>query len=356
MSPWPAWSQLHEGAPRVPELTIAVLFGGRSSEREVSLVSGQAVLEALRTPAALRPRAVVGVEILPDGRWSLDGSASAPQALGSSLPPDSVFLIALHGGEGEGGSVQGFLETCGFAHTGESVAASALALDKVRSRDAVSAAGVRVASGLAVAPSRWKSEPKAVLQQVQALGPGPWFAKPSLGGSSVSMCRAQTPQELEEHFESANPLLPGEAWLIEQAVEGIEATQGLFASSEPGTAPEALPLVEIQPVREGWFDFQEKYGADGARETCPPEHLDAGVQERVRVAAQQAWQALGLQSYARLDFIVTPQGEPVFLEANTLPGFTARSLFPLAAKEAGWSYRDLCLELCLRAQAAVRTT
>ncbi len=352
MSPWPPWSRLRATEARVSELTIAVLFGGRSSERDVSLVSGQAVLKALPDPQGPQPRRVYSVEILTDGRWSVDGQPVWPHALAGHLPPETVFLIALHGGEGEGGSVQGFLETCGWAHTGESVAASALALDKVRARIAVAAHGVRIAPGVGVSPAQWRAQPTQVRSEIEALGPGPWFAKPSLGGSSVSMCRATTWTALADHFDTQTELLPGEVWLVEQSIPGLEATQGLFAHEDPSHAPHALPLVEIQPQAQGWFDFQQKYGDDGARETCPPEHLDAATQARVRQAAQRAWRALGLQVYARLDFMVPESGDPVFLEANTLPGFTPRSLFPLAAREAGWSYRDLCFELCLRAQAS----
>ena len=351
MSHGPAWSWLRRTPELAGELTIAVLYGGRSSEREVSLVSGSAVLEALRQTAGPQPKRVLDIEIQADGRWSIDGSPRWPQELNEHIPRGTVFLIALHGGEGEGGSIQGFLKTCGFAHTGESVAASSLALDKVRSRWAAQQAGIRVAPGTAFTSQAWRAERAAQLAAVGELGPGPWFAKPSLGGSSVSMCRASSLEALSHHLDQAPALDAGELWLVEQSIPGIEATQGLLASDDVHQ-PHALPVVEIRPQQEGWFDFQEKYSAHGAEETCPPATLSAPSQTAIRQCATRLWTALGLQSYARMDFIVPDDGPPVFLEANTLPGFTARSLFPLAAGVEGLSYRDLCLELCLRAQGS----
>ncbi|MCA9002635.1 MAG: hypothetical protein KDB61_11980, partial [Planctomycetes bacterium] len=239
-----------------------------------------------------------------------------------------------------------FLEVCGRAHTGTGVAASALCLDKIRSRQVFAQAGLRMAPGVALWPHEIQLDLQACMQRVLDLGPGPWFLKPSLGGSSVSMGRASTRAELEAYLQSLPALAPGEGLLAEQAIAGTEVTVGLLAG-EPGRAVR-LPVVEICPQTEGWFDYQEKYSAGGALEFCPPRSMDSKTQTRVQDAAERAWVAAGLSGYARLDFIVDESGQPVLLEANTLPGFTPRSLFPMAAKVAGLSFEALCVELCLR--------
>ncbi|MDF1729648.1 MAG: hypothetical protein P1U53_18065, partial [Sulfitobacter sp.] len=185
------------------------------------------------------------------------------------------------------------------------------------------------------------------LARIADMGPGPWFLKPSLGGSSVAMGHARNATDVLNYLRNVNDLLPGEGILVEQAVQGIEITVGML--STPQGSATCLPVVEIRPGGDGWFDYQEKYSEGGAQEFCPPKNLSKEAQVRAQAAASLAWTALGLTSYARLDFIVTATGDPVLLEANTLPGFTPRSLLPQAAAEDGLSFECLCVELCLRA-------
>lgn len=347
--PWPAWAKLGQQGmlETARSLNVAVLYGGTSSEREVCLVSGRAMLAALEGAGESSPSSVTGVEITPDGQWTVGGEPMAPTQAINALPADTVFMIGLHGGEGEGGPIQGFLQLAGRAHTGTGVAASALCLDKIRSRQVFAQSGLRIAPGLEIWPQQMGADVGAQVERILALGPGPWFLKPSLGGSSVSMGHARNKDELRAYLASLPDLLLGEGILVEQAVPGVEVTVGMLAGSEgPATC---LPVVEIQPRPGRWFDYEEKYSDGGAVEFCPPKNVSQADQLQVQEAARIAWDAVGLSGYARLDFILPEQGPPVLLEANTLPGFTPRSLFPMAAKVDGLSFESLCVELCLRA-------
>ncbi|MFT5199494.1 MAG: D-alanine-D-alanine ligase [Planctomycetota bacterium] len=346
---WPSWARLgrKELLAQARNMRIAVLYGGTSSEREVCLISGRAMIEALRQAGDCAPRSVVGIEIGKDGHWQVGPERLSPNQAIESLPTDTIFMIGLHGGEGEGGPIQGFLEISGRAHTGTGVAASALCLDKIRSRQVCARAGIRIAPGVELWPHEIKTDPQEPVQRILALGPGPWFLKPSLGGSSVSMGRAHNERELLEYLERLPALAPGEGLLVEQAIEGVEVTVGMLADEGRGSV--CLPVVEIQTRQGKWFDFEEKYSDGGALEFCPPKSLSTAQQEHVQAQAQKAWNALGLSGYARLDFIVPQEGAPVLLEANTLPGFTPRSLFPMAAAVSGLPFNELCVELCLRA-------
>ena len=347
--PWPAWAWLGHGDMQkvARDMRVAVIYGGTSSEREVCLVSGRAMVQALGQAGANAPRSVTGIEIGTDGLWAIGEQRLTPTQAIDALPAETVFMIGLHGGEGEGGPLQGFLQLANRAHTGTGVAASALCLDKIRSRQVFAQAGLRIAPGLEIWPHQLRGDLSVQVKRIVGLGTGPWFLKPSLGGSSVSMGCARNESELQQYLESVPALLPGEGLLVEQAVQGVEITVGLLAGSD-GRAT-CLPVVEIQPSPGGWFDYEEKYSDKGALEFCPAKSLSAEAQQRAQQAAQSAWNAVGLSGYARLDFIVPENGEPVLLEANTLPGFTPRSLFPMAAAVAGLPFNELCVELCLRA-------
>ncbi|MBL4769737.1 MAG: hypothetical protein JKY61_00985 [Planctomycetes bacterium] len=346
--PLPNWALLAEPCMRdhARDLRVAVLLGGTSSEREVCLVSGRAMLDALCAAGDLAPQSVIGIEIAQDGRWILEGETIDATRAIDRLHPETVFMLGLHGGDGEGGPMQGFLKLAGRAHTGTGLAASVFCMDKIRSRQVFVQAGLRVAPGVGLWPHEIRGDLNAQVQRVLALGPGPWFLKPSLGGSSVSMGHARNEQEIVQFLNALPELEPGEGILVEQAIKGVEVTVGLLAAG--AEAPTCLPVVEIQPSPGAWFDFKEKYSDSGALEWCPPKNLSPARQEQVQVAARKAWYAVGLSGYARLDFIVPAEGEPVFLEANTLPGFTPRSLFPMAAGVAGLPFNELCVELCLR--------
>jgi D-alanine-D-alanine ligase len=326
------------------EVLACVLYGGRSSEREVSLVSGKRMLEALCTPLAAHdrrgPLRALGVEVLPDGRWQVDRRALRIGEALQALDGVDVFVLALHGGEGEDGSLQGALRCAGRAFTGSSVAASAVAMDKVFAREVVAARGLRTAAGRLVARRELETDRARILHELAAWRGAGWVVKPRSGGSSIGCSVVRSPDDLADALAAA--LAFDEDALVEERIEGIEATSSVLVS--PNEGPLALPIVEIRPRAGRFFDYQEKYAADGALELCPPESIAPETCERIGRLALAAHAALSCGGYSRSDFIVPAQGgEPVFLELNTLPGMTPRSLLPRAAAAVGIDYRTLCL-------------
>jgi D-alanine-D-alanine ligase len=331
-------------------------MGGRSSEREVSLVSGRSVLAALARPtdAADRrgPARAIAVEILPDGRWRAGPQSWSPAEALGALEMVDLFFTALHGGEGENGAVQGLLTCCDRAFTGSGVIASGVCMDKVFARDLVAARGLRVAAGLVVSKEHWTRSASSVRPVLARLSRSGWVVKPRRGGSSVGCSVVRTIEDL------ADALVQAFSWeeeaLVEALVEGVEVTCGIL--EEPGGEPVALPPVEIRPRSGDFFDYREKYSPDGALELCPCESLSSSAVERVQAAALEAHRALGCEGYSRSDFLVpSGESEPVFLETNTLPGLTPRSLLPKAAAASGIDYRTLCLSICASGLRRART-
>lgn len=336
------WTTWESSLEELSGLEVVVLYGGIGGEREVSLTSGGAVLAALADAPLGR---VIGVEIQADGSWLFGGrSLPAPEAV-AALPADALYFLGLHGSPGEDGRMQAFLELCGKRYTGSGPIASGVGMDKRRSREAAAAVGTRVAPGVLVSREEFASEPDRAVNGILALGDGPFFCKPNCGGSSVGVTRAQTESELRAGIARALEEEPDV--LVELGQAGVEVTAGFIGNR--GEELTALPLVEIQPRSGSFFDYEEKYDAQGAVELCPPESLDSATCERVQERAAACYRALGIEGYARIDWLVEPGGEPVFLEANTLPGFTPRSILPRAAAETGVSFEALCLELITRA-------
>lgn len=321
--------------------TVGVLMGGRSSEREVSLTSGRTVLEALRTPTDEAdhrgPARVIGIEILPDGRWRLGKRAMMPGEAVVALGDVDVFFSALHGGEGENGSLQGFLTCSDMPFTGSGVIASAVSMDKVFARELAQAAGVRVAQAVAISRSSWPDA--GLTSTLEPLVEAGCVVKPRRGGSSVGCSIVRGAAQFEHALRRA--FQEGPDVLVEAFLRGAETTGGVLQA--PNGELLALPPVEIRP-RGTFFDYHEKYSENGALEVCPPVGLEARTCERVRAQALAAHRALGCEGYSRTDFIVPEgEGEPVFLETNTLPGLTPRSLLPKSAAAAGIDYRTMCL-------------
>ncbi len=359
MAAWETWRR-QDVKERLTRTPITVLMGGQSGERGVSLTSGGAVLAALRDltgPSFEVSPPVFEVEINPAGKWTLDGAALEPQQAIGSLPEDTVFLLALHGGEGEDGTVQGLLDEAERRYTGAGPECSALCMDKHLSREAASRAGVRVAEGALVTRASFTEDRAGALSRALAV-PGPVrFVKHTSAGSSfgVHLCRDDAAVEAACDEVTAS----GADVLVEAEVRGLETTVGVMGD---GSEAFALPVAEIVPGEGGFFDHEQKYSADhGAEEFCPPRHLSDDLAQRVKARALTAWGSFGGARYARIDFIVPAErrgdgsfqlnadAEPVLLEANTLPGFTPRSLLPLAAAADGVGFRELCLELVARA-------
>lgn len=329
---------------------VAVLSGGTSSEREVSTWTGAAILRGLRSPRGdeepAGPRAVHAVEIDADGRWRVGDERLAPGAALERFGPRCVWFLALHGGAGENGTIQGLLASHGLAHTGSGVRASAVCMDKHLTRLVLADAGVRVARGRAIDARAWRERRGELASELRDLAARGACVKPVHGGSSVATFLLADARELESAIERV--LATGDDALIEERVRGIETTCGVLGNAVGELR--ALTPVEIVPKDGRFFDFQQKYDAQGADEFCPPRIVTADACAAIRDDALRAFRAAGCAGYARIDFIVPRDdagafGRPVALEINTLPGMTDRSLLPQAARVDGLSFRALCLEL-----------
>lgn len=337
-------------AERLAALDVAVLMGGASSEREVSLRSGDAVVRALASaqePGGLRgPKQVLGIELAADGQWKHAGRTSDPLDVLRELAPGTVFFLALHGGRGEDGTVQGLLDALGRVHTGSGVEASALCMNKHLTRLALDAAGVRVARGRLVTRAQWSADAPRLQRELAGLSSTGFSVKPNRGGSSVATSLFDAADGLRAAIETV--LATGDDALVEERIRGAEATCGVLGNR--GLPPHALTPVEIVPKDGRFFDYQEKYSSAGAQEFCPPRSFSPNTVARIGQLAVLAHAAACCDGYSRVDFMIPrdangAEGEPVALEINTLPGMTARSLLPQAAQAEGLSFRALCLEL-----------
>ena len=345
---------------RVETLCVAVLSGGRSSEREVSLRSGKGIARALRGELAqgrALPREVLEVELDLDGHWIVAGEVLAPEVALARLARVDVFFLGLHGGEGEDGTIQGLLSASGRVHTGSGVRASAVCMDKLATRGIAQSIDVRVADGLCFGTAEWGAARAALLARIERLRGDGWVIKPRFGGSSVATTVTRDRAALEPGVEAV--LATGDDVLVEARVPGIETSCGVLG--ERGATPHALMPIEIRPTKGDWFDYAEKYSADGAHELCPPQSVGERSIARIRSAAERVFARTGCEGYARIDFIVPSSDgeelEPVMLEVNTLPGFTERSLLPQEAAYEGIDYTALCvriLESALRRAAGAR--
>lgn len=290
---------------------VAVLLGGRSAEREISLKSGNAVLDALRRR---------GVDAHP-----FDPSEQHMEAL--LQQGFNRAHIALHGRYGEDGTVQGALELMGLPYTGSGVMASALAMDKWRTKLLWQAAGISTPRHILL---NAQSDFDAV---VEALGL-PLIIKPSREGSTIGLSKVMAAIDLPAAYESAAK--HDTMVLAEQFIEGMELTVGIL-----GETP--LPLVRIETA-SGLYDYQAKYLSDDTRYFCPC-GLSAAEEQAIQAQALQAHQTLGCEGWGRVDVILDKSGKPYFLETNTSPGMTDHSLVPMAAKAVGISFDDLVLRI-----------
>ncbi len=320
--------------------TVVVVSGGRSSEREISLQSGTEMLRALTNePASLE--SVQAIEIEPDGRWRHGTQSLSPAAALELFPSDAIFLLGLHGGEGENGSIQGLFEVSNRLFTASGVEASARCMNKHATNELVASEGIRCAPGLLISEDAWSKDREALLAKATTLTTTGWFVKPNSGGSSVATSSVDRLEDLEQAVEEA--LATGDHALVEARIEGIECSCGVIGNH--GDELVALPPIEIRPHEGRFFDYEEKYSETGALEICPPESFSHEVSERVRELSILAHRTTGCDGYSRVDFIVPTEGDPVFLEVNTLPGFTARSLFPQEGKVVGLEFADLLHEI-----------
>ena len=290
---------------------VAVLLGGRSAEREISLLSGNAVLHALQSR---------GVDAHP-----FDPSERPLQDLVTE--GFQRAHIALHGRYGEDGTVQGALELMGIPYTGSGVMASALAMDKWRTKMLWQGAGIP-------SPRYVMADQNTDLEAVAKELGLPLIVKPSREGSTIGLTKVKRAEDMKAAYELAaqhDPLV-----LMEAFIEGTEVTAAILGE-------QALPLVRVQPASE-LYDYQAKYFSDETQYFCPS-GLPVEQEKQIQSLALKAYNMLGCEGWGRLDVIVTKEGQPYFLEANTSPGMTSHSLVPMAARAAGIPFEDLVLRI-----------
>jgi D-alanine-D-alanine ligase len=287
---------------------VAVLTGGRSAEREISLRSGKAVLDALVENGVVAEAIDAAREDLVD---VLTGGAYA-----------RVF-IALHGRGGEDGVMQGLLEVLGIPYTGSGVLGSALAMDKLRTKQVWQGAGIAT-------PAFRVLGNEGDLHEATASLVCPLMVKPAREGSSIGMTKVEMPERLHEawiHARQYDDLVFAEQWIT-----GVEYTAAIL-----GQRP--LPLIRLETPNK-FYDYEAKYEADSTRYIIPS-GLDAEVESRFQMLAMQAFATVGGTGWGRVDFMVDESGRPWFIEVNTIPGLTDHSLVPMAARGAGLEFGEL---------------
>ncbi|WP_269531694.1 D-alanine--D-alanine ligase [Chitinimonas sp. BJYL2] len=295
---------------------VAVVMGGTSSEREVSLMSGAGVLSALKS------RGVDAHAFDPK-----DQPLSALKDEGF----DRVFLI-LHGPGGEDGTIQGALDMLGMPYTGCGVMASALGMDKLRTKL------IWRALGLPIPAFELLDEHSDFAAIEQQLGL-PLFVKPATEGSSVGVTKVKAAGELKAAFEEARKY--DRLVLAEAFVGGGEYTAPVLGDAVSGYT--VLPMIKIEPATE-FYDYQAKYFRDDTVYHCPCGLAPAQEAEIAELVKQAFW-AIGGKSWGRVDFLMDEVGNPYLLEVNTAPGMTSHSLFPMGAKAVGMSYEDVVLKI-----------
>ena len=352
------------GKPRV-----AVVFGGRSSEHAISCVTAGSVLEAIDRDAY----EVVPIGIATDGRWVLESgdperlriegpdrlpsvdAEGAPVALerveaGTDLvvsepsqPPrtlgevDVVFPL-LHGPFGEDGTIQGMLEMAGVRYVGAGVLASAVSMDKAYMKVVLSAAGLPVMPSFGSHARDWARDPAAVRARAEELG-YPLFVKPARGGSSIGIAKAHDADELDKAIEGA--LVHDPKVLVEVAAEGAREVECGVLQSPDGTPETSVP-AEIRVTGDHeFYDFEAKYLPEEATELDVPADLPEEISTELRSLAVRAFEAVGCEGLARVDFFVMPDGSLVVNELNTMPGFTPLSMFPRMWAATGVDYATL---------------
>lgn len=338
-------------------MNIVVLSGGLSSERDVSFKSGTMVAQALRNKGHKAlvldvfmgfrdrecdisdvfeksqeysvvfdtiPTAAPDIAAIKKSRADQSDSFFGPNVIRICQQADVVFM-ALHGGDGESGKVQAAFDLYGIKYTGNDYISSAIAMDKQMTKEFFIRAGV---------PTPYGCSLKKADRAGFSFDKYPCIVKPNCGGSSIGVTivhdTAQMDAALDAAFEWEDEVV------IEQFIQGREFSDGVIEGK-------ALPVIEIAP-KQGFYDYKNKYAAGSAVETCPAD-LSPEKTAEMQKYAQMAFSALGLTSYARMDFMMASDGSLYCLEANTLPGMTPTSLLPQEAAAVGIGYEDLCEKL-----------
>jgi D-alanine-D-alanine ligase len=356
------------------KVRVALLFGGRSGEHAISAATAAGVLKAIDRekydllpigitrdgqwvvasddPAAweLRSDRLPEVTGAPGSEVVLSSSSSGPQLRvleAGSVPAvlgdvDVVFPV-LHGPFGEDGTVQGLLELADVRYVGSGVLASAMGMDKHYMKLAFAAHGLPVAPYVVVSPRDWSHRREDVLTRVKELRL-PVFVKPARAGSSLGVSRVDDLADLERAVEDAQVHDP--KVLVEEGIEGREIECGVLGGRGDAAPRASVPgEIVVDHGARAFYDFEAKYIDEGPVRLDAPADLPPAVAERVRDLAVRAFEAIGAEGIARVDFFLTPDDEVVLNEINTMPGFTPISMYPRMWEASGLSYPDLIDEL-----------
>ena len=303
---------------------VAVMMGGSSAEREISLMTGQGVLTALLAK---------GVNAHP-----FDPSIQSLDEIRQH--GFTHVFIALHGRHGEDGTIQGALELMGIPYTGSGVMSSAIAMDKHMTKQIWIASGLSTPRSVYLKPhEQTHARIKQILEELEL----PIMVKPPREGSSIGITKVQRADELERAVKEATKFDP--ELLCETFIQGPEVTCPIIGS---GANARCLPVIRIE-APEGGYDYQNKYFTDEMKYHCPS-GLSPSLEEAVQELALKAYLALGCRGWGRADLMIrASDSKPFLLEMNTSPGMTSHSLVPMSAKANGISYEDLCLSILMSA-------
>ena len=340
------------------KVRVALVFGGRSGEHSISAATAAGGMKAIDR----EKYDVLPVGITREGEWVLPSvdaarfeltSGALPEVtpevgreiagLAEAGPVDVVFPL-LHGPYGEDGTIQGLLELAGLPYVGAGVLASAVGMDKAYMKLVFAGHGLPVAPYVVVKPREWEESPSAVVDRVQARLRFPVFVKPARAGSSLGVTRVDYLTGLSEAIEEARVHDP--KVLVEQGVEGREIECAVLGG-RAGAAPRASVPGEIVVDHDqaGFYDFESKYLSATHARTDAPADLPEEVAERVRELAVEAFEAIGAEGLSRVDCFVTPDGEVLLNEINTMPGFTPISMYSKMWEASGLPYTELVDEL-----------
>ncbi len=336
----------------IAKLKVAVIFGGRSPEHEVSLVSGQAIMSHL-PPEKYE---IIPIGITRQGEWLWKGDPLAELRAQAVNPPEAevrpkaasipldllrqvdVVFPVLHGPYGEDGTLQGLLELLDVPYVGAGVVGSALGMDKVLAKTVWRQHGIPVVEFVAIMRHDWQSQPETIIHQIEDSFGYPCFVKPANSGSSIGIAKAHHREELVAALSEA--AFVDSKLLVERAIDGRELECGVLGNDEPM----ASPVGEVVPARE-FYDYIAKY-SDERTLLIMPADLPEEVSAEIRRLAVRAFQALDCSGMARVDCFLEKQTQQIYVnEINTIPGFTAISMYPKLWGLVDISFSELVEEL-----------
>ena len=359
----------------MPRITVALIFGGRSSEHEISIISAKSIAATISTESYK----VLPIYITHEGLWLCDGiaqdilnldlsallrsssleatrltlrgmikqAAQKPFNLDFRGAKIDVAFLTLHGTYGEDGRIQGFLDTCGIPYTGCGVLASALTMDKALTKLCVADAGLAVAPSITLLSADYHADPKGVHTSIEKQFEYPFFVKPANLGSSIGISKVHHGTELPLALEIACSL--DSKILVEKAISGREIEVAVLGNEKP----EVSVCGEIEPGSD-FYDYQDKYIHNSAKLFIPA-RIPHEMQEKVRSAALKAYKALGCRGMSRIDFFVDEKtGSIVLNEVNTIPGFTDISMYPRLMDASGIPFPELTERLLQLALETIR--